>query len=258
MRKSKALSRIRAGEPVRLCTLGHYLPSYIHHAAHFGFDCIWLDLEHRCFSVREIQALLAIFHQADIDCMLRPPTKEKTPLCRYLEDGATGLLMPLVSTAEQARTLVDAVKFPPIGERGLDGAGADSNFYLHGGVNYVDHANQETFLVVQIETPQAVRNVEEIAAVEGVDGLFVGPGDLQMRIDRTDAGGLTLDEVYKLVAGAAAKHNKAWGCPGSSADHVAQLRQQGAQLIAYGNDFLALMNMLRTTADELEQAYRGT
>ncbi len=256
MRKSKAAARLRAGEPVRMCVLGHFIPSFIHHAAHFGYDCIWLDLEHRCFSEREVQSLLATFHAADIDCLLRPPTKEKTRLCRYLEDGASGLLVPLVSTADQARQLVDAVKFPPVGERGLDGAGLDSNFYLHGGPGeYVDHASRESFLVVQIETPEAVHNASDIAAVEGVDGLFVGPGDLQMRIDRTDAGGMTVEEAYQTVAHAAAKHGKAWGCPAGSAEQVAKLHGQGAQLIAHGNDFITLMNMLRNCAEDLEAAY---
>jgi len=154
VRKSKTLAKLRANEPVRMCALGHFIPAFIRHAAHHGFDCIWLDLEHRAMSDREVQALLAYFHLFDIDCMLRPPTLEKTRLYRYLEDGATGLMIPHVSTADKARMLVDAVKFPPLGDRGLDGAGLDSDFILAGGDEYVEAANRETFLVVQIETPQ--------------------------------------------------------------------------------------------------------
>ena len=81
-------------------------------------------------------------------------------------------MIPHVSTVEKAWMLVDAVKFPPLGDRGLDGAGLDSDFILAGGDDYIDAANRETFLVVQIETPEAVANVDEIAAVEGIDALL--------------------------------------------------------------------------------------
>ncbi|MDA1049194.1 MAG: aldolase/citrate lyase family protein [Planctomycetota bacterium] len=254
MRKSKTLARLRASNPVRMCSLGHFIPAYIRHAAHYGYDCIWLDLEHRAMSDHEVQALLAYFHLFDIDCMLRAPTLEKTRLYRYLEDGATGLMIPHVSTADKARMLVDAVKFPPLGDRGLDGAGLDSDFFLAGGDDYTDEANRETFLVVQIETPQAVANVEEIASVDGVDGLFIGPGDLGLRIKKTETK-LTLDAAVATVAAAAKRHGKAWGCPAGSGEQVKQLREQGAQLIAYGGDFRAFMAALKQSSSDLNEVY---
>jgi 2-keto-3-deoxy-L-rhamnonate aldolase RhmA len=237
-----------------MCTLGHFIPAYIRQAAHFGYDCIWLDLEHRAMSDREAQSLLAYFHLCDIDCMLRAPTLEPTRLYRYLEDGATGLMIPRVSTAEQARMLVDAVKFPPLGDRGYDGAGLDGDFYIQGGDDYLDAANRETFLVVQIETPLAVDNVDEIAAVQGIDGMFVGPGDLGMRLRRTETD-LTLEQSLQRVAAAASNHGIAWGCPASSREQVRQLREQGAQLIAYGGDFSAFIEMLKNHSADLDAIY---
>ena len=254
MRTSKTLARLRAGHAVRLCSLGHFIPAYIRHAAHFGFDCIWLDLEHRAMSDREVQTLLAYFHLFDIDCLLRAPTLEKTRLYRYLEDGATGLMVPHVSTAEKARMLVDAVKFPPVGDRGLDAAGLDGDFLLGNVDEYVDGANRQTFLVVQLETPQAIENAHEIAAVEGIDGLFVGPGDLGLRIRRSETD-LTLDDALAKVAAVTHRHGKAWGCPARSQEHVRQLYDQGARLIAYGGDFCALMEMLKNCARELDEVF---
>jgi len=238
-----------------MAVLGHSIPSYIHHAASSGFDVIWLDMEHRTFTDSEIAALLTHFYLADIDCMLRPSTVEKTRLYRYLEDGATGLMIPHVSTAEKARMLVDAVKFPPIGDRGLDAAGLDGNYYLDDFEKYTDEANRETFLVVQIETIEAVENVDEIAAVPGVDGMFVGPGDLGLRLKKLDGGGLEMEQVYEKVAAAAAREGIAWGCPSRSAEDVAQLRKKGAQLIAYGGDFMALKNMLEEHGKDLNEVY---
>ncbi len=253
MRSSKTLARIRAGKPVRMCSLGHFIPAYVRIAAHFGYDCIWLDAEHRAFSDHELQAMFAFFHHFDIDCMLRPPTLEKTRLYRYLEDGATGIMVPHVSTPEKARLLVDAVKFPPIGDRGQDGVGFDANFLLHGD-DYVDHANRETFLVVQIETPEAVENADAIAAIEGLDAMFVGPGDLGLRIRRTDTS-LTIEQAYQRVAAAAKKHGKAWGAPGLSLPHIRELRSNGAQLIAHGGDYEAIFSMLKEHSAELDEIY---
>ena len=129
MRSSKTLARIRNGETVRMCTLGHYIPAYVRHAAHFGYDCIWLDTEHRSFLNRELEHILALGHLHDIDIMVRAATLEKTQLYRYLEDGAAGIMIPHVNTAEKARMLVDALKFPPLGDRGLDGAGLEADYF---------------------------------------------------------------------------------------------------------------------------------
>lgn len=244
MRKSKTLARIRNHETVRLCCLGHYIPAFVKHAAHYGFDCIWLDLEHRNFSDRDVQALLAYSHLHDIDIMVRPATLEKTRLYRYLEDGATGLMIPHVNTPEKAKLLVDAVKFPPLGDRGLDGAGLDADFYVHGVDDYLARVNAETFLVVQIETPQAVEIVDEIAAVPGVDGLFIGPGDLGLRL-KLQGGEMTLESAFERTASACKKHGKAWGSPAATPEILRRRQEQGGQLLAHGGDFGAIMKMLQ-------------
>ena len=230
-----------------MCCLGHYMPFFVKQAAHFGFDCIWLDLEHRNFSDRDVQALLAYSHLHDIDIMVRPATLEKTRLYRYLEDGAAGLMIPHVNTAEKARMLADAVKFPPIGDRGLDGAGLDADFYVGDSEAFVKQANQETFLVVQIETLEAVRNVDEIAAVPGVDGLFVGPGDLGLRMKLDPSEG-TLESAYERVATACKRHGKAWGAPVGTPEIMKQRQKQGGQLLNHGGEFGAVMNMLKDCA----------
>ncbi len=257
MRKSKTLARFRNNQTVRMCCLGHYMPFYVKQAAHFGFDCIWLDLEHRNFSDRDVQALLAYSHLHDIDIMVRPATLEKTRLYRYLEDGAAGLMIPHVNTAEKARMLVDAVKFPPIGDRGLDGAGLDADFYVGDTDEFVKQANQETFLVVQIETLQAVQNVEEIAAVPGVDGLFVGPGDLGLRIKLDPSQG-TLESAFERVAAACKKHGKAWGSPAGTIEVLKQRQKQGGQLLNHGGEFSAVMDMLKTSIAAFEDRPQET
>ena len=257
MRNSKTLTKIHQNQCARVCGLGHYLPFFVRYAAHFGYDVIWLDLEHRAMTDREVQSLLGLCYHNDIDCMVRPPTQERTRLYRYFEDGATGLMMPLVSDAEEAQYIVNAVKFPPMGNRGMDGAGLDGDFGL--GVwnpdsTYTDDANRETFIVIQIETPEALENVQEIAAVPGVDALFVGPGDLGLRLSQSDSKTqISLDEAITQVADAARKHGIAWGIPAGTPELIKQYHKMGAQLLAYGGDF-ALTTVLERSSQDFDEA----
>lgn len=245
MRISKVLAKIRAGKVARICSSGSPIAMYPALAAHFHYDGIWLEAEHRTWEAREADATLARHHAADIDCVWRPPTKEKNALYRLLEDGATGLMIPHVSTPAQAGELVQAMKFPPLGDRGFDGGGRDAGFWVGAPKDYVEQANRETFLVVQIETPQALENVEAIAAVPGVDVLFLGPGDMSLRLGCTAAvGDPTMMEVQKRVAAAARLHGKAWGRPVGTAGDARVIIELGAQFVAFGSEFGGLYQHL--------------
>lgn len=236
--------------------MGHFLPFFVRYAAHFRYDGIWLDLEHRAMDDREVQALLAFCHMYDIDCMVRPPSVERNRLYRYLEDGAAGFLIPFVSDRETARKIVEAVRFPVLGNRGLDGSGLDGDFGIQTpGENnsaYTRDANAETFIIAQIETPDAVPKADEIAAVEGIDGLFVGSGDLGLRLaGRPDSAGLGLDSAIEQVSAAARRHGKAWGAASGSLEALARYRRMGAQLIPWGGDF-ALRQVLASCSAQLD------
>lgn len=256
LRKSKVLAKLRAGKFARICSTGHFLPFYVRYAAEYGYDGIWFDLEHRAMDPREAQSFIALCHLHDIDCMVRPATRERTLLYRYLEDGAAGFMFPFVSTEAEARRLVDYVKFPPLGDRGLDGAGLDGDYGIEvwkPDTVYTEHANRETFIMAQIETPEAVKNADAIAAVPGVDILFIGTADLGMRLNCLKAGErYTLDEGIARVAAAARKHGKAWGLPTGTPEAAVRYREMGASLIVRGGDF-ALAGILKSLGQELDE-----
>lgn len=255
MRKSKFLAKIRSGQPARICAMGHFLPFFVRYAAQFKYDAIWFDLEHRAMDPREVQAVLALCHTYDIDCMLRPPTVERNQLYRYMEDGAAGFLVPFVDNAEIAGHLVNATKYPPAGNRGIDGAGLDADFGIAAwktNTTYFEDANRETFIVAQIETVEGLENAEAIAAVPGIDALFIGPADLGHRL-AIAGGSTTLAQAIERVAAAAKRHNKAWGLPSGSPEDLKRYRQMGAQLAIWGGDF-ALMNVLKTCSQQLDEA----
>jgi len=260
VKKSKVLAKFRSGAFARMCSVGHYLPFFVRYAAEYGHDGIWLDLEHRTMDDREAQAIIAARYYNDIDCMVRPATRGRTHLYHHLEEGATGFMFPIVSTAEEARLLVNAVRFRPLGNRGLDGAGLDADYALASACSvgaYCAAANQEAFILAQNETPEAVANIEDIGAVEGIDCLFVGPADLGLRLSFSDDPARpTVAQAIERVAAAAARHGKAWGTTARSVAILAGYRKMGAQLVPSGGDF-ALTGVLRRCRDELDGVLAG-
>lgn len=228
------------------------------HAAKAGYDAIWLDAEHNTWDRRELQRMLALHRLANIDCIVRTGSRNANDLYHLLEDGATGLMIPLVNTAAEAAALVAAVKFPPLGQRGLDGASIDNDFYLDGTDAYPPAANRETLLIVQIETPQALENIDGIAGTKGIDGLFIGPGDLALRLNcplNWDEPKMTAAE--DAVAAAAARHSIAWGRPGGNVAQIKRIAGKGGKLIAHGSDFGAVMAMLPTYAKTFNEGIAG-
>jgi 4-hydroxy-2-oxoheptanedioate aldolase len=254
MRRSRILEKIRAGKVARICAMGSPIASFPALAAHFHYDGIWLDAEHRAWDPREVEAMIARHHAANIDCMYRPSTKEKNALYRILEDGASGLMIPHVGSADEARALVRSIKFPPLGDRGFCGGGRDANWWIGKPEDYTDQANRETFLTVQIETPDALAQVDDIAAVPGVDMLFLGPGDMSLRLGCTAAvNDPQMLEVQKKLAAAAKKHGKAWGRPVGSSSDARVIIDLGAQLVAFGGEFSALHQHFSQCSDQFDE-----
>jgi 2-keto-3-deoxy-L-rhamnonate aldolase RhmA len=253
MRKSKTLAKLRSGDVPRVTGLGSYNPAWVRHAAANGFDCIWLDTEHRAIDLTQVYSMLALSHMVDIDIMVRTPTRQKIELYRYLEEGATGLMIPHVTTVAEAEDLAQSVRFPPIGNRGIDGAGLDADYYLDDANDYVLNANRETFLAVQIESPEALSNAEAIAAVDGVDILFLGPADYQLRA-KLLPGTPDLAAAEVQLAAAVAKQGKHWGRPGGGRAMLDELYAKGARFVSAGSDFGAMMAMLKQASDDFDGA----
>lgn len=223
-------------------------------AAHFGYDAVWVCAEHRVWDPREITAMIAQHHLADIDCIWRPPTIERAALSRLLEDGATALMIPMVNDAGRAKQLTDASKFPPLGDRGLDGSGIDADFYINKVDDYCQQANRETLLIAQIESPSAIENAESIAAVPGVDALLVGPGDLSLRLGCT--GSIEDPKIRAAVEKVAAgcdRHRKPWGFPVNDIGHAKIAVGMGCKLLCFGNEFWGVHDHLKRYGAQLDE-----
>jgi 2-keto-3-deoxy-L-rhamnonate aldolase RhmA len=169
---------------------------------------------------------------------------------RVLDAGAQTLLVPFVQNADEARRAVAAARYPPLGVRGMAGMSRASKF---GTVpDYFNAANAAVSVIVQIETPQAMTQLEAIAAVEGVDAVFMGPGDLSGAMGHV--GKLTHPEVMAAMA-EAARRCKAAGKPvgtvGGTAEVVAQYRAMGYDFVAIASDLGLLMRAAQAAVTAL-------
>jgi 2-dehydro-3-deoxyglucarate aldolase/4-hydroxy-2-oxoheptanedioate aldolase len=159
-----------------------------------GFDILWLDMEHGLLDVQDVQRLVQAIG-GRCPCLVRVPLNEETWIKKVLDIGVSGLMVPQVNTSELAQRAVRFSKYPPQGARSVGLNRAQG--YGPGFQDYVDHANRDTSLVVQIEHVQAVENVEEIIRTPGVDAALIGPYDLSASMGKT--GQLDDPQVQRAI-----------------------------------------------------------
>lgn len=175
-----------------------------------GFDYFIIDCEHGSFTTREAANLIAVARGIGMPALVRIPEMRREHALKFMEMGASGLLLPNTESAVQARMLVDCAKYAPLGHRGVSLSRPHTDFKKVNGPEYMRAANEETILMCQIESRQGVEHVEEIMAVEGIDVGFIGPNDMTQ-----DYGILNQFDHPAIVAAferviAAAKANGKW------------------------------------------------
>lgn len=161
-----------------------------------GFDWLLIDGEHGPNDLRSMLGALQAIAPYPTHPVVRIPHGDATLVKQVLEIGATTLLVPMVESVEQARALVRAMRYPPEGIRGV-GAGLARSSRWNGHANYLKEANHNVCLLVQVETIEALGQIEAIAAVEGVDGVFIGPADLAASMGHL--GAAELPEVVNAI-----------------------------------------------------------
>jgi len=210
-----------------------------------GFDWLLLDGEHGPNDLRSLLGTLQAVAPYPVHPVVRIPEGQTALIKQVLEIGATTLLVPMVESAEQARTLVRAMRYPPQGVRGV-GSGLARSSRWSSFPAYLHEANERMCLLVQVETASAVAQLDEIAAVEGVDGVFIGPADLSASMGLL--GQPAHPEVRALIDRAIATILAAGKAPGILCTDEALARhyvEQGAQFVAVGVDTTLLTQSAR-------------
>lgn len=209
-----------------------------------GVDSIFLDAEHSTFDWPSIAATIALGDRCGVHVAVRVPEIRREPIQKVLDAGAHALVVPMVDTVDQARHVVQLAKYPPEGERGVALRRAHSRFVTPDDpAEYMRRANDRIAIMVQIETEEAVRAAEQIAGLDGIDALFVGPSDLSASAGAP--GQVWTEESrtnYAHVLAAARKHDK------SAAIHVTDLTQ-AAELVAEGFRYVSMATDVSALVD---------
>ena len=182
MRPSKVLDKLRAGELVLCGKTNFSCPRAAEMLALCGYDCIWLCLEHGPNSLSAIESQIYAVKSRGADVMVRVSKGSYSDLVKPLELDASGIMVPHVKTAAEARQIVRDTRFHPVGMRPADGGNADGMYCLIPFTEYIKQANANRFVMIQIEDVEALDELDAICAVEGIDVIFYGPGDFSQSV----------------------------------------------------------------------------
>jgi len=240
MRDNWVRNKLRAGEPTLGCFLGLGSPNVAELLAHAGFNWLVVETEHNGLDSAEIQHMLMAINGTEAVPLVRIPSANPVYIQRALDIGAMGIVVPMVRTAEEARAIVAATRYPPQGTRSFGPLRA--SHYTFDNADYLARANDHMLVMLIVETKEAVENLEAIAAVPGIDALFLGPFDLCLSL------GLNpmlqpfpeVEAVIKRMLAVGMELGVAAGMGVTTPDQLCQRLSQGFTMLAYGSDYTIL------------------
>lgn len=245
LRSSRVLKLLRDGQLPTVLKINLSDPRVTEIAGLCGADAVWLCNEHVPNDWLGLENQIRAARVHNIDTFVRVGRGSYSDYIRPFEADATGIIVPHVASEKEARQIIEWVRFHPVGKRALDGGNTDGQFCLVPLGEYISHSNTERVVILQIESPEALENVEQIAAVPGFDGILFGPGDFSHRIGK--AGQLDAPEVVaarKRVAAACRQHGKFAMTAGLIAP-LPELVQEGYRVIGIGADVVALTGYVK-------------
>lgn len=229
MNRKSFRQRLKDGEIVLGCAVGIAHPIAVEAAGYAGFDFVLLDTEHSALDITAIEPMILAARATGVAAIYRVRHLDAAAIGRALDIGSDGILVPHVKSAQQARAVVEAARYAPLGHRGL-GPGRPIRFGLSDPGEYVAHANEQTVVAVMIEDQEAVENIEAIAAVDGIDVFNIGTWDLSnsLGVPLDTRHPKLMDAITRILAAAKA-HGIAAGVPPESPEEVSALTKLGCQ-----------------------------
>ncbi len=231
-------ARLKAGDPLVGVFVSIESPTTAELLALAGVDYLMIDGEHNPIGPAEAVDMVRAAEARRVPVMARVGENTQQVIAKYLDAGALGVMTPMVNNAADAQRVVDSVKYPPDGKRGL--AGVRANDFATG-PDYTAHANDATIVMVQIETLGGIKNADEIIATDGVDAVFLGPSDLSVALGVP--GQAKHQSVLDCIEQLTAKITRAGKTAGTIArapEDYAYWRDRGVQLFLTGANGLLL------------------
>ena len=245
-------TRLRAGERLVGTFVKTPHPAVVEVLGHAGLDCICLDCEHAPFDRSTLDAALLAARALKVPALVRPLRAEAAEILNALDLGATGILAPHITSGEQARALVRAAQYGP-GGRGYAGSTRAASYGTRTVAQNIAAANGAVAVIAQIEDAEALSHLDEIAAVDGLDALFVGRMDLTVSLGATSPTDAVVVDAVRRICQAGRRAGRAVGMFASSSQEGMQWIEAGASLFLLGSD----QQWILQGARELARALHG-
>ncbi|MHC4398633.1 MAG: HpcH/HpaI aldolase family protein [Planctomycetota bacterium] len=245
---------LASGQTVRVFSLSRIVHPVIFDVFGFsrGFHGLWLDQEHGGMTAEQIQLASACARANGLGLFVRMAPAGYALVTQNLEAGAHGVMAARLESADGAEGFVRWCKFAPRGDRGVNSSGFDARYTYKPLLELVVDANRDHFVAIQIETLGALDQVDRIAAIDGVDLLFVGPADMSQALGCV--GQVNHQKVWDAidkVAAACREHGKPWGTVPAGPDYAARCLEKGCRMLTLANETLAV----RRGVDALKEWY---
>ena len=253
MKQNRMKEKLRAGEPVYGVSVMIPSPQIVEMIGAAGFDWVLLDCEHGTLTLESVELMAMAAEACGITAVARPVTRSPEHILQVLDRGVMGVQVPHVNTAEDARRVVAAVKYHPLGQRGLAAGTRAAAYDAHGTLaDYVKAANEATLIAIQLEDEAAIRNIDELLQVENIDVFFIGPSDLSQSMGHP--GNPRAPAVAAAIDGSFRKMVAAGRTPGTpaTAENVREVLGKGVRYI-----YTHLPRLLSSSARAYLNAARG-
>jgi 4-hydroxy-2-oxoheptanedioate aldolase len=245
MRANWVRERLKAGSSTVGSFMGLGSPNVAELLSHAGLDWLVIETEHSALDTSQVEHMLMAISGTAVVPLVRLPSSDPVYIQRALDIGAMGIVVPLVRTPEEARAIVAATRYPPAGTRGFGPLRAAH--YMFDSVDYFYRANENLLVVLIVETREAAENLEAIAAVPGVDALFLGPFDLclSLGLDPMKQPHAEVEFVTDRMLAVGRKSNVAIGIHAMTPELMQKRQAQGFRMISYSTDYMMLADAVR-------------
>jgi 2-keto-3-deoxy-L-rhamnonate aldolase RhmA len=248
--------RILAGEPVYGTMIRQARdPGAPAIFAAAGFDFVFIDMEHGNYSMETVADLIRGAKSVGIAPIIRIPHLETHFVSRVLDAGAEGIMVPMTSTRQQAEEIVRFSKYTPLGQRGFGTQTGQTDYKPLKASEFMREANENTLIVAQIETREAIENIEAILDVEGIDVGLIGPNDLSISMGIPDQmGSEIITKAIDKVVESAKKKGKASGIHIGNIEALKKWRTKGMTVLAFSTDIGFMYSASKSNLEELKRS----
>lgn len=244
MRENPIRKKLSAGTPAMGIMIQEISsPFIVHTLANAGFDFVYVDMEHGRFGLESVIDMLQVLRLSPVTPFVRVPDNQYHFIARLMDAGAEGVMIPRVESREQVRAALEALRYPPLGQRGLAVARGHNDYRRQNMLEFAEQANRENLLIVQIESTAAVEKVDEIVSTPGVDVALIGPGDLSLSLGITmkmDHPKM-LEAIGKVVA-SCQRHKVEVGLHVGDLNALSYWRARGIHLLSGSSDLDILLD----------------